>query len=289
MPHIISVVNQKGGVGKTTTVVNLAAALARLGHPVLVIDLDPQANASATLGLMDPYEVKSTAATVMLDKTDITAPWYDTIEEQVQLVYGHVQLTKVERELPRLSVTMPALVLRKRLARLALTADQIVLLDCPPSLSLLTVNALVASDSCLIPMESGSKYSLDGYEDLEELIRDVKDVNPTLDILGVLITKHDGRKNVCKAMKAAIERRFEAKVFQTTIVSAAKIQEAETTKKTIFQLDRQSTGARDFMDLGREVLVRLHLAPVSAHPEDGNQGPLLPGAPGAEEAQDATR
>jgi chromosome partitioning protein len=265
MPHVISVVNQKGGVGKTTTVVNLSAALARLGCPVLVLDLDPQANASATLGLMDPYEVKSTAATIMLDKTDAAAPWYDTIEEQVQLVYGHVQLTKVERELPRISMTMPALVLRKRLSRMALTEEQVVLIDCPPSLSLLTVNALVASDYCLIPMESGSKYSLDGYEDLEELIRDVKDVNPELDILGVLITKHDGRKNVCKAMKAAIERRFQDRVFSTTIVSAAKIQEAETTKKTVFQLDRQSTGARDFMDLGREVLARLKLQPADAY------------------------
>jgi chromosome partitioning protein len=151
---------------------------------------------------------------------------------------------------------------------MALTDDQIVLIDCPPSLSLLTVNALVASNYCLIPMESGSKYSLDGYEDLEELIRDVKDVNPDLDILGVLITKHDGRKNVCKAMKAAIERRFQKKVFSTTIVSAAKIQEAETTKKTVFQLDRQSTGARDFMELGREVLARLMLQPVDAQGRD---------------------
>ncbi|MBI3304327.1 MAG: ParA family protein [Deltaproteobacteria bacterium] len=267
MPYVISVVNQKGGVGKTTTVVNLSAALARLGHTVLVVDLDPQANASATLGLMDPYEVKSTVATVMLDKADATAPWYDTIEEHVQLIYGHVQLTKVERELPRISMTMPALVLRRRISQMALAEDQIVLVDCPPSLSLLTVNALVASDYCVIPMESGSKYSLDGYEDLEELIRDVKDVNPVLDILGVLITKHDGRKNVCKAMKSAIERRFREKMFETTIVSAAKIQEAETTKKTVFQLDRQSTGARDFMELGREVLARLKLQPVLTQSE----------------------
>jgi chromosome partitioning protein len=271
MPFVISVVNQKGGVGKTTTVVNLASAIARLGHPVLVIDMDPQANASTTLGLMDPYEVKSTIATVMLDKTDATAPWYDTIEENVQLIYGHVQLTKVERELPRISMTMPALVLRKRLSEMALADDQVVLIDCPPSLSLLTVNALVASDYCLIPMESGSKYSLDGYEDLEELIRDVKDVNQKLDIMGVLITKHDGRKNVCKAMKSAIERRFREKVFHTTIVSAAKIQEAETTKKSVFQLDRQSTGARDFMELGRETLSRLGLQALQVEAEDGTR------------------
>ena len=271
MPYVISIVNQKGGVGKTTTVVNLAASLARLGYLVLVVDLDPQANASTTLGLMDPYEVKSTVATVMLDKADATAPWYDTIEEHVQLIYGHVQLTKVERDLPRISMTMPALVLRKRLSHMALADDQIVLVDCPPSLSLLTVNALVASDYCVVPMESGSKYSLDGYEDLEELIRDVRDVNPSLDILGVLITKHDGRKNVCKAMKSAIERRFRDRVFTTAIVSAAKIQEAETTKKTVFQLDRQSTGARDFMELGREVLSRLKLQPLGTRSE-GDEG-----------------
>jgi chromosome partitioning protein len=270
MPHVISVVNQKGGVGKTTTVVNLSAAVARLGYPVLVVDLDPQANASRTLGLMDPYEVKSTVATVMLDKSDPVAPWYGTIEGNIQLLYGHVQLTKVERELLRISMTTPALVLRKRLSRMALAEDHVVLIDCPPSLSLLTVNALVASDYCIIPMESGSKYSLDGYEDLEELIRDVKDVNPDLDILGVLITKHDGRKNVCKAMKSAIERRFRDRVFATTVVSAAKIQEAETMKKTVFQLDRQSTGARDFMELGREVLARLKLEPVTTQSEGEN-------------------
>lgn len=276
MPYVISVVNQKGGVGKTTTVVHLSAALARLGYPVLVIDLDPQANASTTLGLIDPYEVKTTIATLMLEKTaPPPAPWYDTIEGQVQLIYGHVQLTKVERDLPRMSIAMPGNLLRKRLSQMALADDQIILIDCPPSLSLLTVNALVASNYCLIPIESGSKYSLDGYEDLEELIRDVRDVNPKLDILGVLITRHDGRKNVCKAMKTAIERRFEAKVFSVAITSSAKIQEAEANKRTIFQHDRQSNGARDFMALGREVLLRLQMEPIASPVEEAESQPTL--------------
>src|SRR5262249_45052894 len=120
-----------------------------------------------------------------------------------------------------------------------------------------------------------SKYSLDGYEDLEELIRDVRDVNPHLDVLGILITRHDGRKNVCKAMKAAIERRFAEKVFQTAITSSAKIQEAEANKRTIFQHDRQSNGARDFMDLGREILARLRLQPNPASTEEHADQPAL--------------
>lgn len=264
---VLSIVNQKGGVGKTTTVVNLAAALSRLGHSVMVIDLDPQANASGTLGKMDPYEVKFTSANLMLDKGDIAAPWHDTIEGDVRLIYGHVGLTRVDRELPRIHLTMPASVLKRRLEQMALGEDEIVLIDCPPTLSLLTVNALVASDFYIVPMESGSKYSLDGYQDLEELIRDVRDnANRSLNLLGVLITKHDGRKNVCKAMKSAIERRFPDLVFKTAVSASARIQEAESTKKTIFQLDRQSTGARDFMQCGREVLERLHLKPLKEVP-----------------------
>lgn len=267
----ISVINQKGGVGKTTTVVNLASALARLGHPVLVIDLDPQANASTTLGKMDPYEVKFTTANLLLDKdSTVASPWHDTIEEDVRLIYGHVGLTRVDRELQKIHMLTPGSALKRRMSHLAIGPDEIVLIDCAPSLSFLTVNALVASDYFIVPMESGSKFSLDGYADLEEVIRDVSQegVNPNLSCLGVLITKHDGRKNVCKAMRSAIEKRFGPLVFPTAIASSARIQEAEISKKTIFQSDRQSTGARDFMQFGREVLERLHLKPLKELADD---------------------
>lgn len=269
----ISIINQKGGVGKTTTVVNVAAALSRLGHSVLVVDLDPQANASTTLGKMDPYEVKFTTANLLLDKeSTVAAPWHDTIEEDVRLIYGHVALTRVDRELQKIHMLTPGNALKQRLGQLAIGTDEIVLLDCAPSLSLLTINALVASDYYIVPMESGSKYSLDGYSDLEEVIKDVSQdgVNPKLACLGVLITKHDGRKNVCKAMKTAIEKRFSDLVFKTAIASSARIQDAEIMKKTIFQLDRQSTGARDFMQFGREVLSRLHLSPLKDVPESSD-------------------
>lgn len=259
--HVIVVANQKGGVGKTTVTVNLSAALARLGFPVLVLDLDPQANTSTTLGMRDPYEMKTTATTVFLDKEDHVSPWHETNEKDVSLIYGHVSLTRVERDLPRLYITSPGTVLKNKLAAMATGDIEFVLIDCPPSLSMLTANALVAADYLIVPMESGSKYSLDGYSDLEELVRDVKSGggNPRLDLLGVLCTRHDGRKNLCKAMRTVIENRFGDRVFSTSISASVKIQEAEAAKKTIFAHDRQGTVAREFMELGREVVSRLKL------------------------------
>ena len=262
MAHVLSVINQKGGVGKTTTVINLSAALARLGYPVLVIDMDPQANVSKTLGHQHPHEVLWTSAKLLSDKVGTVppSPWYDTIEEDVSLIYGHISLTRVERVM--MSSAMPQLLLRSQLEQMALDSDHIVLIDCPPSLSLLTVNALVASDGCIIPLESGSKYSLDGYEDLEELIRDVRPVNARLGVFGVLINRHDGRKKIHQAMYDAILRRFGEQVFRTSISPSVKIEETAAMKRSIFQHDRKSTGARDFMELGREVLTRLGLTPV---------------------------
>jgi chromosome partitioning protein len=262
MPHVISVINQKGGVGKTTTVINLSSALARLGYPVLVVDMDPQANASKTLGRQHPHDVLWTTAKLLSDKSEASpaSPWYETIEDDVTLIYGHISLTKVERLM--MSMAMPGLILRSKIERMALGDDQIVLIDCPPSLSMLTVNSLVASEACIVPLESGSKYSLDGYEDLEELIRDVKLVNAKLDILGFLVNRFDGRKKIHQAMCDVIRRRFANRVFTTTVTPSVKIEETPTIKKTIFQHDRKSTGARDFMELGREVLSRLGLVPV---------------------------
>ena len=270
--HVIVVANQKGGVGKTTVTVNLSAALARLGFPVLVLDLDPQANTSTTLGMRDPYEMKTTATTVFLDKETHVSPWHETNEKDVSLIYGHVSLTRVERDLPRLYITSPGTVLKNKLAAMATGDIEFVLIDCPPSLSMLTANALVAADYLIVPMESGSKYSLDGYSDLEELVRDVKSGggNPKLDLLGVLCTRHDGRKNLCKAMRTVIENRFSDRVFSTSISASVKIQEAEAAKKTIFAHDRQGTVAREFMELGREVLSRLKLT-ESTESEDSQE------------------
>jgi chromosome partitioning protein len=266
MSHIISVINQKGGVGKTTAVIHLSSALARLGHQVLVVDMDPQANASSALGLRYPHEIIWTTSKLLSDiKGHIPlAPWHDTIEKNVSLIYGHISLTKVERQLT--SAGMPQFRLRNQLQRMAI-GERIVLIDCPPSLSLLTVNALVAADSYLVPLESGSTFSMDGYEDLEELVEEVRTVNSTLRMLGILINQYDGRKTIHREMLEAVSTRFGDLVFKPTIKLTAKIEEAPAVKKTIFQHDRKSPSAADFMDLAREVLKRLGLEGVPVEEE----------------------
>lgn len=256
MGHKIAVINQKGGVGKTTAVIHLSSALARLGQQVLVVDMDPQANASAALGLQYPHEVIWTTAKLLSDTKDRLplTPWYETIEKNVSLIYGHISLTKVERQL--MSAGMPQFRLRNQLRRMAV-GERIILIDCPPSLSLLTVNALVAADSYLVPLQSGSTFSMDGYEDLEELIEEVRTVNSDLRTLGILINQFDGRKTIHKEMFAAVSERFGDLVLQPTIKLTAKIEEAPAVKKSIFQHDRKSPSAADFMDLGREILRRI--------------------------------
>lgn len=256
MGHKIAVINQKGGVGKTTAVIHLSSALARLGQQVLVVDMDPQANVSAALGRQYPHEVMWTTAKLLSDTKDSIplTPWHETIEKNVSLIYGHIALTKVERQL--MSAGMPQFRLRNQLRRMAV-GERIILIDCPPSLSLLTVNALVAADSYLVPLQSGSTFSMDGYEDLEELIEEVRTVNSDLRTLGILINQFDGRKTIHKEMFAAVSERFGDLVLQPTIKLTAKIEEAPAVKKSIFQHDRKSPSAADFMDLGREVLRRI--------------------------------
>ena len=154
------------------------------------------------------------------------------------------------------------LTLRQRLRRMSLEDHNIVLIDCPPSLSYLTVNALVASRYCLIPFASGSRFSFDGFDLVENLIGEIQAYNEDLDILGVLLNMHDGRKKIHRAMLGSIKQKFGPKAFDSTISPSVKLEETSAEGKSIFQHDRKSTGARDFMALGREVLSRLGLEPL---------------------------
>ena len=262
MPYVISTLNQKGGVGKTTTVFHLSAALSRMGYPVLALDMDPQANLSLCLGLQHPSEVRWTVNTILRGDIEdgLYTPWYPTVEHGVSLIYGDIRLTSLEREMG--SKAFAELTLQQCLKRMALEDNHIVLIDCPPSLSYLTVNALVASRYCLIPFASGSQFSFDGFDLVENLIGEIQAYNEYLDILGVLLNMHDGRKKIHRAMLGSIQQKFGPKAFQATISPSVKLEETSAEGKSIFQHDRKSTGARDFMALGREVLDRLGLEPL---------------------------
>jgi len=264
MSTVIAVAMQKGGVGKTSTVVNLADALRRLGFRILVIDLDPQANACRILGTTPPMAASPTVTDLILNHQtvlrEITNP---TKIPDVSLVYSNIKLASIDHRLRNPEqYPQPLQQLQRKL-----NGDKsfdFVLLDCPPSLSLLTMNGLAASDCLIIPMESGSQFSFDGVEDLLDIFRVVQSVQSQLKLLGVLVTKHDKRQNVCKAVLSTIINKFGDDVFKTTITSSTAARKAEFGGTSVLQFDRNSTASRDYMELAREILGRLGLSPRAA-------------------------
>lgn len=251
----ISICNQKGGVGKTTTVVNLAAALAKLGKNVLVLDMDPQANASDTLSSVSPYEAKFTMYDVLMDRVKIiSTSLQDTHDELLKIVPGHINLSGIEHELYK--SVRAVIALKKKIDRYAQESFDFILIDCPPSLGLLTVNSLVASDSYIIPVQASSYYALQGVELLQNTISDVREnINESLQLEGILITMYDSRTNICKAMAEEIRNFFgEDKVFKTMINRNTTLDQATLNRQTIFENDSRSQGARDYIRLAKEIL-----------------------------------
>jgi len=252
---IISVCNQKGGVGKSTTVVNLAAALAKLEHNVLVLDMDPQANASDTLGKVSPYEAKFTMYDVLMNRAKIVSTsMQDTRDKYIKLVPGHINLSGIEHELYR--SVRAVIALKKKIDRHAMETFDFMLIDCPPNLGLLTVNALVASDFYIIPVEASSYYALQGMELLQNTISDVKEnINENLKLMGILITRYDSRTSICKAMAEEIRSFFsEATVFNTIINRNTTLDQATLNRQTIFEYESRSPGARDYLSLAKELM-----------------------------------
>lgn len=251
----ISICNQKGGVGKTTTVVNLAAALAKLGKNVLVLDMDPQANASDTLSQVSPYEAKVTMYDVLMDRVKIiSTSLQNTHDELLKIVPGHINLSGIEHELYK--SVRAVIALKKKIDRYAQESFDFILIDCPPSLGLLTVNSLVASDYYVIPVQASSYYALQGVELLQNTISDVREnINESLQLAGILITMYDSRTNICKAMAEEIRTFFgENKVFKTVINRNTTLDQATLNRQTIFENDSRSQGARDYIRLAKEIL-----------------------------------
>ena len=248
MGKIIAVVNQKGGVGKTTTAVNLAAALTEAGKKVLLCDFDPQANATSGFGI-NKRKLKNSVYDVIVNGVAAR-------DALVQTKYAHVlpataDLAGAAVEL--LSMESPNTMLRQALQPLASEYDY-VFIDCPPSLELLTINALAAADGILVPVQC-EYFALEGLSDLMSTLRLMKKrINPTLEIFGVALTMFDGRTNFCNQVAQEVRRHFPGKVYATVVPRNIRLAEAPSHGLPITAYDRASRGAAAYRAIAQEII-----------------------------------
>ena len=259
---IIAVTNHKGGCGKTTTVVNLAAEFARMEMSVLIVDLDPQANASLHIGKKHPSEVAITCAELLMSDTEKLplAIHDETTLEGVSLIYGSLALGKTEDEL-RDETPRPSEELRVKLQPLKGLYD-VILLDCPPSLKLLTSNALAAATHLIIPIESGSQYGMYGVTDLMKHVGKIRQINPDLTLLGALLIKHDERQTVCKLIENTAREQI-GKLLPVKISTSTKINQAAIAQTSLHALDRSAKVTREFRQLATAIAKDLELFTIA--------------------------
>ncbi len=250
MGRIIAVANQKGGVGKTTTAVNLSACLAEQGMRVLLVDIDPQGNATSGLGI-DRKSVQASVYDVLLDDMSPLDAMVKTKVANLSVVPATIDLAGAEIELvPRISRENRL----KRALHPVREQFDFVLMDCPPSLGLLTINALTAADAILIPIQC-EYYALEGLTQLMDTFRLVREaLNPSLEVEGVLLTMFDGRTNLSIQVVEDVKRFFKGKVYRSIITRNVRLSEAPSHGVPITMYDPRSKGAEAYIELAREVI-----------------------------------
>jgi chromosome partitioning protein len=259
--RVLAIANQKGGVGKTTTAINLGTALAAIGEKVLILDLDPQGNASTGVGVA-PEARGLTSFDVLTGKTSIAKASTQTLVPNLSVVPANADLVGLESELMaeanrpfRLRDAVAQLIAEQK-ARPADVPYTYLLIDCPPSLNLLTLNALTASHAVLVPVQC-EFFALEGISQLKETIDQVKaTLNPGLDVQGVVLTMHDARTSLSKEVEQEVRAFFGAKVYATMIRRNVRVAEAPSHGKPILLYDYDCHGSQDYIKLAHEVIER---------------------------------
>jgi chromosome partitioning protein len=249
MTKTIAILNQKGGVGKTTTAINLAAYLSKQGSSVLLVDLDPQGNATSGLGL-DKNSVEAGSYELLLGQADLPRV-VQTASNGVYVIPTNANLAAVEVEL----VQQPH---REQVLKTALGAADYdyILIDCPPALGLLTINALTAASRIIIPVQA-EYYALEGLGQLLEVVQKVRrGLNPTLEIMGVVVTMYDGRTSLSEQVLKEVSKHFGGKLFAAVIPRNVRLAEAPSYGQSILEHDKWSKGARAYKQLAKEVSQR---------------------------------
>lgn len=248
---IISVLNQKGGVGKTTTVINLGAYLAKTGKSVLIVDFDPQGNATSGLGI-DKNSLNGSIYEVLVNNVDVSSVIIQTQIDNLFILPANANLAATELELA--DASNREFVLKNLLDN---AKYDYVLIDCPPSLGLLTVNALTASNWLLVPVQA-EYYALEGLSQLLDVMQKVKQgPNPDLQLLGVLVTMYDNRNTLAQQVSSELNNYFGDKVFKSIVPRNVRLAEAPSFGKPIMEHDKWSKGAKAYKQLSKEVIKRV--------------------------------